>query len=314
MASQKQIEANRNNALKSTGPVSVVGLQVVSQNAVKLGIFSTQALLLPGEDGEAYIALRDQFYEDFQATSKVEQLLVEKMAQATWKKQRLAIFEQRLLTAQQEEHAFNAVLNQKAFNEKSSIQALSSELEALQDEEASLQECLNTCEKFNRMRPGPKRDAEGEGLAGYVFDTLNDTQKRLCKFMDSMALHDARADQPMSPEGRYVRALIVYSLRSGLDDEPDGVTHPIFTHSIERMIATIQERRGIVKARLEIRQQRQALEESLASIGLDLLPNEGNLARIQRYEAYLDNQFYKALHELQKLQAFFIQKKKATDS
>lgn len=314
LASQKQIEANRNNALKSTGPKSATGLQVVAKNAVKHGVFSTQALFLPGEDEEAYQTLRDQFYADFQATSRVEKLLVEKMAQATWKKQRLAIFEQRLLTVQQEEHAFNSMLKQKALQEESSIQVLESEIKALQDEGESLQDCLKTCEKFNRMRPGPKRGDEGEGLARYVSETLNDAQKRLCTFLDSMTLLDAREDRPKYPESRYARALIVHSMTFRSDDEEsDCDAYPIFTHSLERVIEVVREREAILKTRLEIRQQRQALAASLTSVGLDLLPNENNLDRIQRYEAYLDNQFYKALHELQKLQAFFIQKKKAVD-
>ena len=40
MATQKQIKANRQNAQKSTGPKTSDGKAVVSQNAVKHGLFA----------------------------------------------------------------------------------------------------------------------------------------------------------------------------------------------------------------------------------------------------------------------------------
>lgn len=315
MASQKQVEANQNNALKSTGPTSVTGLQVVSQNAVKHGFFSTQTLILPGENEEAYIALREQFYDDFQADTKVEQLLVEKMVQAAWKKQRLAMFERRLLSIQQEEQALNTCFKQNAFQEERNIQVLEGEIKALQDEVDSLQGCLETCQKYNRMRPSPKRDEEGAGLQPYVSETLKEARERLVSFLDTIALNDARQTYPKQPEGKYARALIAYSCNFDRDDEEesDCPTHPVYTYGLERIIEIIQERAEVLKTKLALKQQRQALKDSLASIGLDLLPNDENLTRIQRYEAYLDNQFYKALHELQKLQVFLVQKKKAID-
>lgn len=288
---------------------------MVAQNAVKHGVFSTQSLLLPGEDEDAYRALRDQFYEDFQATTKVEQLLVEKMAQATWKKQRLAVFEQRLITAQQDEHAFNALLKQTALKEERSTQLLETEIKFIQDEIESLQECVKTCEKFNRMRPGPKRDEEGIGLLNYIAETVDDAQERLCSFLDSMALHEAKQQHPKSPEGRYARTLILTSVicRNNEEKEEEKAPHPVSTYGLERLCETLEERLEYLKNQLEMKNQRQSLSLTLASVGLDLLPNETNLAKIQRYEAYVDNQFYKALHELQKLQAFFVQKKKALD-
>ena len=47
------------------------------------------------------------------------------------------------------------------------------------------------------------------------------------------------------------------------------------------------------RRRLEIEQQRL----------LATLPNDASLAKIQRYEAHISREFYKALHELQRLQA-----------
>jgi hypothetical protein len=54
MTSTKQIEANRRNALASTGPRTQEGKAIVARNAVKHGL-TAQSVLLPDEH-EATIA------------------------------------------------------------------------------------------------------------------------------------------------------------------------------------------------------------------------------------------------------------------
>jgi hypothetical protein len=51
MTTEKQIEANKQNALVSTGPVTAEGKTLVSQNAVKHGIFARD-LIVPSGDGK----------------------------------------------------------------------------------------------------------------------------------------------------------------------------------------------------------------------------------------------------------------------
>jgi len=52
MTSEKQEKANRQNALKSTGPKTSKGKAVARYNAVKHGLLS-QDVLIPGEDEAA---------------------------------------------------------------------------------------------------------------------------------------------------------------------------------------------------------------------------------------------------------------------
>lgn len=56
MTSDKQAQANRRNALKSTGPKTPEGKAAVRHNATKHGLLSRETLL-PGEDEEALQAL-----------------------------------------------------------------------------------------------------------------------------------------------------------------------------------------------------------------------------------------------------------------
>ncbi len=51
MATGKQIEANKKNALMSTGPRTPEGKALISQNAIRHGIF-TRDLIIPTGDGK----------------------------------------------------------------------------------------------------------------------------------------------------------------------------------------------------------------------------------------------------------------------
>jgi hypothetical protein len=58
MATIKQIDANRRNALQSTGPKTAEGKAAVALNAMKHGLPSRE-LLLPGENGAAFAELAE---------------------------------------------------------------------------------------------------------------------------------------------------------------------------------------------------------------------------------------------------------------
>jgi len=59
MTSQKQIEANRRNALKSTGPKTLDGKAIVSQNATTHGLRARHTVI----DGESQTEF-DEFYDE----------------------------------------------------------------------------------------------------------------------------------------------------------------------------------------------------------------------------------------------------------
>jgi hypothetical protein len=59
VTSDRQIEANRRNAKKSTGPRTAEGKAVVAQNAVRHGLLSTK-LLIEGEEAAELFGLADR--------------------------------------------------------------------------------------------------------------------------------------------------------------------------------------------------------------------------------------------------------------
>ena len=98
MASEKQREANRRNALNSTGPKTCEGKAAVRLNSLRHGL-RADSLILPGESQEAFDSLRDSLEEDYQPQSQTEKLLVEQMAIAHWKLARTEKLEATLYSA-----------------------------------------------------------------------------------------------------------------------------------------------------------------------------------------------------------------------
>lgn len=84
MATQKQIEANRRNARKSTGPSTDLGKAVARFNALKHGL-TASTTVLPHEDPSSYTELRDSFSATYRPANAVEASLVEVIANSYWR-------------------------------------------------------------------------------------------------------------------------------------------------------------------------------------------------------------------------------------
>ena len=63
MGSERQVEANRGNALRSTGPKTPAGKRVVARNAVRHGLLSRE-LVLPDESPSMLNELRARLRAD----------------------------------------------------------------------------------------------------------------------------------------------------------------------------------------------------------------------------------------------------------
>jgi len=92
VASQKQIEANRRNALKSTGPKSAAGRAAVRLNALKFGL-RARTVVLPGESQAEFDRLCDDLQQEWQPRTRTEQFYLEQMAVSQWKLTRTEIAE-----------------------------------------------------------------------------------------------------------------------------------------------------------------------------------------------------------------------------
>ncbi len=87
MTTQKQLLANQQNALKSTGPVTVEGKLCSSKNAMTHGLLSKD-LVVHGESTSEYEIFRQDLIDFFLPGNPIEMLLVEKIASTAWRLRR----------------------------------------------------------------------------------------------------------------------------------------------------------------------------------------------------------------------------------
>jgi hypothetical protein len=98
MSSLKQIEANRRNALKSTGPTTPEGKERSRCNAIRHGL-TAETVIAALEDADHYQAFEVAITVDYEAETAVERELVLRLASVLWRLRRAtgiesALFEQ----------------------------------------------------------------------------------------------------------------------------------------------------------------------------------------------------------------------------
>lgn len=88
MASQAQIDANRRNSQKSTGPRFLAGKAVSRFNALKSGI-NAKVQVIPDEDPAELETLAANYHLQFQPSTPLEFFLVDSIVTADWQLRRL---------------------------------------------------------------------------------------------------------------------------------------------------------------------------------------------------------------------------------
>ncbi len=98
MSSLKQIEANRRNALKSTGPVTEEGKERSRCNAVRHGL-TAETVIVSLEDVDDYEAFEAAVIADYDADTAVQRELVLRLASILWRLRRSTAIESALFDA-----------------------------------------------------------------------------------------------------------------------------------------------------------------------------------------------------------------------
>jgi hypothetical protein len=92
MATIHQIDANRRNALKSTGPKTPEGKAAVRMNSLRHGL-RARTVVLPGENREEFNQLCDDLEREWTPQSRTAKFYLEQMAVSQWKLTRMEVAE-----------------------------------------------------------------------------------------------------------------------------------------------------------------------------------------------------------------------------
>jgi hypothetical protein len=95
-ASQRRVEANRKNALRSTGPRSKQGKDAASRNSLRHGLLAKSAVIMRGpikEDQAEFDELLSGLHDYFGPVGTAEELLVQEIAVSYWMERRAQLYE-----------------------------------------------------------------------------------------------------------------------------------------------------------------------------------------------------------------------------
>jgi len=109
MASVAQIQANRLNAQKSTGPRTAEGKAAASQNAAKHGLLAEQ-VVIKGEDPAEFEGYRDRMLEELAPVGAIETMLAERAVGLAWRLRRAERLQSAVFATVYRENADDIVL------------------------------------------------------------------------------------------------------------------------------------------------------------------------------------------------------------
>jgi uncharacterized membrane protein YccC len=197
MATEKQLQANRANARKSTGVQTEYGKEVSSRNALKYGLHS-QMLVLPDENPEEFQLLCSDLQEYFQTVGIVEKELVNRMAHLFWRLQRTNRIEASILTQNYlQEKAWRAEEKAEAFVQTSepTFEELCSELGGTSETVINKQEYTKAKQEAQEAHNQMNRESTIIGEA-FLRDVKADALTKLSRYETTLqrnlsrTLHD----------------------------------------------------------------------------------------------------------------------------
>jgi hypothetical protein len=323
MTTAKQAEANRKNALVSTGPKTPAGKARAGRNALRHGLGS-QLPVLPGERAEDWEAHWDGILASLSPVGALEESLVNRVALCLWRLGRVAAYETAVT-------AVGLELAEERFHPRERADgldragndlgepigtlppeaALPKALQQLQDKRQGLKEGQETLDLLERL-PDLADDTPLDGDDAWaVFNGLMEALPEEAEIPDlegsefpvSLGVPEEEADEAYAwggwTAGMVVKGLAVLAREAGWDQEA------LLARAIGKQRRQQHEGcREVKQLGAKVRSLRRQVETKADRVKRQrILPDGETLQKVSRYEAHLSRQLYQALHELQRLQA-----------
>lgn len=276
MTKQKQALANRTNAQKSTGPITTTGKAIVAKNALKHAILSNEVVLKAGDIKERkkdFEELKTRLIEDLQPTGVLEEMLVDKIASTYWRLRRVIKAESGEIIKQTNNFWFKRSLERgKEADEFDKYPSL------ISFKHQKLRNSFSASRAKTQLE-GFKESVEKDGHLSE--EALNDYAK-LTNLVDDETnfkwvwfFNDTALGKVEGEEKEKGKKALLYILNKDIE----------FT-----------------RLSIDITEELEKTDDDAKALTLSIPPAEA-IDRITRYETTLENQLYKAINQLLKLQS-----------
>jgi hypothetical protein len=274
MVTTAQVNANQKNAQLSTGPKSEEGKEIVSKNALKHGILSEEVVISSkevAESQEKYDDLRQKFISDLEPVGMVEEMLVDRIVSTYWRLRRVIVSEKGIIQKQTANLSFNNSIERvKKAEEYRDSPLLSSFGDKLLNSvsaiwtEDKLQDLKKTIENMGYL---PDIELQTYIQMKNIF--RNEESLRYTYFFNDIALGKIEGE-----EKEKGKKALLFLIEKDLEQ------------------ANIS---------IEVAQKLEEADDDNKSL-VNHIPQSDTAEKISRYETALENQLYRALNHLLKVQ------------
>jgi hypothetical protein len=296
VTSDKHAEANRRNALQSTGPKTADGIEAARFNAMRHGLRAIQTVI-PGEAPEAWEAHRAGIVEDLKPAGAVELALAEQIAAKLWRLGRAVRHEVDLISIGRDPDEL-AYVHESAHTFKTAYLRAALGVATREDLEASAYE-------FRQAKNNLARRDESIRFLEFLATSDPDTDLSwefaedllYALSVDEKAGAKLKQEWEANETGFIVRHAMDLLARKGKPDELVKSLAAFWREDRKDFEKAV--RKAAAKYKRTLNRYEAALERLRRARGL---PQDAALDKIQRYEAHLERGLHKALERVQALQ------------
>ena len=273
MTSILQLEANRQNAKHSTGPLSSEGKNISSLNSLKHGIFAKDLLAQENEDAAlSYQELKEGIFESLQPRNQLQATLAEKIAVDFWRLRKVLRFEAG--AAEQEQQALNQPESHCSPYLENCIKI---KIKGLQDELTGIEKALaEVSKKTFQLKKA------GEQLLNVIYDAAYALYSRSMTTEDACRL----SDREMSLDELFERVKL---------------TEPQFIEEVNGDF-----KQSIPRLQHSIKEAEEELEDFYcsreAARAVAVLPSAENADKLLKYERSIQRSILQNIAIIHKLQ------------
>lgn len=279
--SEKQTEANRRNG-KRGGVKTEEGKAVVKYNALKHGILSASVLIDKGsgmEDAEEFRALQSYIVQELKPVGAIEEMLADRIITGYWRLRRAIVAEAGAIRKNNDTLPWDKFINRyKAADHNRDF--LSITYTERSTSKIGVEEMLHVLDELERSIK------ENDLLSDKELETA-------FKYFYHRTANGYSLD--------YWLRFFTLAARDNEADEKKEAGVPL-ANAKKGMLGLMKDERTRLKHFLEAAEEIEELEDE-HSLMVRSLPNKEYTDKILRYETTIERSIYRALHELQRLQA-----------
>ena len=304
-ASERRIQANRRNALRSTGPKTERGKRTVARNAIKHGFLAREVVITAGDGKESLGEFHDlvkHLCEYYEPVGVVEESLVQTMATCWWRKARVIRAENGEIRKRLDGLAVDRVLRN---SDKANLDLALSKMElGLYSVENQADQQVSSMDRWSAMQAAQSDlRIHHSGLA-YLSALLQKAKSEIAR------------DGYMSEGSRKtifhtfclwdclfaLTCLYAAPPEAKMEDRPsEKIVDQQTDEKRARLLAFIDDRLERISWFEGCATERENLSLDAEARSFSLPPADAT-DKLLRYEAHLDRQLYRAMDQLERLQ------------